>query len=143
MYQWSCTYVVIYHCRQHHIFCIYFELGIWKNQRHNAWTRITAVHGRIVFGNVLRYSLLCISIVFVIFFGLFSGTYFYKHCLKQTFITNNRSDYQISNQQEGCNSHYHGRHLERDNTIDPYYLEPVSSAHYEEVVNYVNPDDII
>lgn len=99
--------------------------------------------GESFFGNVLRYSLLCIAIVFVIFFGLFSGTYFYKHCLKQTFITNNRSDYQISNQQEGCNSHYHGRHLERDNTIDPYYLEPVSSAHYEEVVNYVNPDDII
>lgn len=80
--------------------------------------------------------------VFVGFFGLFSGTYFYKHCLKKTTsLTNYKSDYQISSQRERYNSLNQDINVDEEHTMDPDYLVPVSNAHYEDVINHVNRDD--
>lgn len=84
------------------------------------------------FPDVVVYTAVTFVIVFVVFFGLFSGTYFYKHCLKQTSVSDEK---QIDNQQERYNILLQSSHTERENNRDPAYLEPISNG-YEEIENY-------
>lgn len=82
--------------------------------------------------NVLVYTAITFVIAFVVFFGLFSGTYFYKHCIKQTYIFDGKH---TDNQQEQYNILFQSSQIERENNRDPAYLEPVSNV-YEEIESY-------
>lgn len=82
--------------------------------------------------NVVVYTAITFVIAFVVFFGLFSGTYFYKHCIKQTSIFDGKH---TDNQQEQYNILFQSSHIERENNRDPAYLEPVSNV-YEEIESY-------
>lgn len=81
------------------------------------------------FPNVIVYTAITFVIAFVVFFDLFSGTYFYKHCIKQTSISDGK---QINNQQERYNILLQSSHIERENNTDTAYLEPISDV-YEEI----------
>lgn len=83
-------------------------------------------------------SLFYIAVAFVIFFGLFSGTYFYKHCIKQTPLPDSKTIDRPSDQQEQYNMLVHAS--PNDNS-EPAYLEPISNVHYEEIENYTVPFD--
>lgn len=83
-------------------------------------------------------SLFYIAVAFVIFFGLFSGTYFYKHCIKQTPLPDSKTIDRPSDQQEQYNMLVHAS-LNDNN--EPAYLEPISNVHYEEIENYTVPFD--
>lgn len=83
-------------------------------------------------------SLFYIAVAFVIFFGLFSGTYFYKHCIKQTPLPDSKTIDRPSDQQEQYNMLVHA--IPNDNS-EPAYLEPISNVHYEEIENYAVPFD--
>lgn len=82
----------------------------------------------------LQISLFYIAIAFVIFCGLFSGTYFYKHCIKQTPLPDSKTIARPSDQQEQYNMLVHASPSERENNSEPAYLEPISNVHYEEIV---------
>lgn len=84
------------------------------------------------FPDVVVYTAITFVIAFVVFFGLFSGTYFYKHCIKQISMSNGK---QIDNQQERYNILLHSSHIERENNRNPAYLEPISNV-YEEIESY-------
>lgn len=47
--------------------------------------------GDVSFSTSSQKSLLYIAFTFVIFFGLFSGTYFYKHCIKKTPLPDSKT----------------------------------------------------
>lgn len=83
-------------------------------------------------------SLFYIAVAFVILFGLFSGTYFYKHCIKQTPLPDSKTIDRPSDQQEQYNMLVHA--IPNDNS-EPAYLEPISNVHYEEIENYAVPFD--
>lgn len=82
----------------------------------------------------LQKSLFYIAVAFVIFFGLFSGTYFYKHCIKQTPLPDRKTIDRPSDQQEQYNMLVHASPSERENNSEPEYLESISDVHYEEIV---------
>lgn len=82
----------------------------------------------------LQKSLFYIAVAFVIFFGLFSSTYFYKHCIKQTPLPDSKTIDRPSDQQEQYNMLVHASPSERENDSEPAYLEPISDVHYEEIV---------
>lgn len=82
----------------------------------------------------LQKSLFYIAVAFVIFFGLFSGTYFYKHCIKQTSLPDSKTIDRPSDQQEQYNMLVHASPSERENNSEPDYLESISDVHYEEIV---------
>lgn len=82
----------------------------------------------------LQKSLFYIAVAFVIFFGLFSGTYFYKHCIKQAPLPDSKTIARPSDQQEPYNMLVHASPSERENNSEPAYLEPISNVHYEEIV---------
>lgn len=82
----------------------------------------------------LQKSLFYIAVAFVIFYGLFSGTYFYKHCIKKTPLPDSKTIARPSNQQEQYNMLVHASPSERENNSEPAYLEPISIVHYEEIV---------
>lgn len=84
------------------------------------------------FPNVVVYTTITFVIAFVVFFGLFSGTYFYKHCIKQTSVSGGK---QIDTQQEQYNIPLHSSHIEIENNRNPVYLEPISNV-YEEIESY-------
>lgn len=82
----------------------------------------------------LQISLFYIAIAFVIFCGLFSGTYFYKHCIKQTPLPDSKTIARPADQQEQYNMLVHASPSDRENNSEPAYLEPISNVHYEEIV---------
>lgn len=83
-------------------------------------------------------SLFYIAVAFVIFFGLFSGTYFYKHCIKQTPLPDSKTIDRPSDQQEQYNMLVHASPIDNNESA---YLEPISNVHYEEIENYAVPFD--
>lgn len=86
------------------------------------------------FSSSSQRSLFYIAVAFVIFFGLFSGTYFYKHCIKQTPLPDSKTIDRPSDQQEQYNMLVHASPSERENNSEPAYLEPISDVHYDEIV---------
>lgn len=86
-------------------------------------------------------SMFYIAVAFVILFGLFSGTYFYKHCIKKTSLPDSKTIDRPFDQQEQYNMLADASPNERENNSEPAYLEPVSNEHYEEIENYAEPFD--
>lgn len=86
--------------------------------------------------NFVVYTAITFVIAFVVFFGLFSGTYFYRHCIKQTSITDGKELDKLSNQQGQYNVLLQSSHIEREINSDPAYLEPISNEYYEEIESY-------
>lgn len=84
------------------------------------------------FPNVVVYTTITFVIAFVVFIGLFLGTNFYKHCIKQTSVSGGK---QIDTQQEQYNILLHSSHIEIENNRNPVYLEPISNV-YEEIESY-------
>lgn len=82
----------------------------------------------------LQKSLFYIAVAFVIFFGLFSGTYFYEHCIKQTPLPDSKTIDRPSDQQEQYHMLVHVSPSERENNSEPAYLDQISNVHYEEIV---------
>lgn len=83
--------------------------------------------------NYLVYTALFCVIAFVVFFGIFSGTYFYKHCIKQTFVSDEEQIGKMPNQKERYNILLQRSNLEEENNSNSMYLVPVSNAYYEEI----------
>lgn len=86
--------------------------------------------------NFVVYTSITFVIAFVVFFGLFSGTYFYRHCIKQTSISDGKELDKLSNQQEQYNVLLQSSHIERENNSDSAYIEPISNDCYEEIEIY-------
>lgn len=86
--------------------------------------------------NFVVYTSITFVIAFVVFFGLFSGTYFYRHCIKQTSIPDGKELDKLSNQQEQYNVLLQSSHIERENNSDSAYIEPISNDCYEEIEIY-------
>lgn len=86
--------------------------------------------------NFVVYTSITFVIAFVVFFGLFSGTYFYRHCIKQTSISDGKELDKLSNQQEQYNVLLQSSHIERENNSDSAYIEPISNDCYEEIKIY-------
>lgn len=76
-------------------------------------------------------SIFYIVVAFVAFFGLFSSTYFYKHCVKKTSVSNGKAEDPLSDRQELYNMLH--QHIVNNN--EPAYLEQIPSVHYEEIDN--------
>lgn len=83
------------------------------------------------FFQAIESSFFYIVVAFVAFFGLFSLTYFYKHCIKKTSVSNGKTEDPLSDRQELYNMLH--QHIQNNN--EPAYLEPISSVHYEEIDN--------
>lgn len=92
--------------------------------------------------NAIIYSVVIFVIAFVIFVGLFSGTYFYKHCIKQPSISDGKQlDTICNHQQEMYNILQQSSNVERQNNGNSVYLEPISSVLYEEIELYTETDN--
>lgn len=87
--------------------------------------------------STLLYILIVLVGIFVIICGIFVGTYFYNHCIIQTYLTQSKTTDQLSNQREEYNSLEMNVHEESIHSRDQTYLEPVSDAkpHYEEIIS--------
>lgn len=97
-----------------------------------------AVHN---LSSTLVFILITFVGIFTIICGIFVGTYFYKHCIKQSYSTQSKNVDQIFHQREEYNSlelnvHVH-EHEEIIHSRDQTYLEPVFGAepHYEEIIS--------
>lgn len=93
------------------------------------------------FLQALQSSMFYIAVAFVAFFGLFSSTYFYKHCIKKAFVNSDKAEAPLSERQELYNMLHQHIHPGREINNEPVYLEPVSSVYYEEIDNYEEADD--
>lgn len=91
--------------------------------------------------NAIIYSVVIFVIAFVVFVGLFSGTYFYKHCINQHSISDGKHLDAICNQQERYNNLLQSSNIERQNDGNSVYLEPISSVLYEEIERYAETDN--
>ena len=89
----------------------------------------------------MPYFILYLIIIFVgLFFvlcSLFVGTYFYKHCIKQVVISEQKGNFDPSNVREGYSGIDLVIHQQSNNRRDLVYLEPVDSykADYEEITD--------
>lgn len=85
----------------------------------------------------ILYIIIVLVCVFIILFALFVGIYFYKHCMKQSYITDDKGEnrlnlnegYKCLNQLETIQT--------RDTLRDSTYLEPTfdERLHYNEIEN--------
>lgn len=91
----------------------------------------TKLSKEVSFLQAMQSSIFYIVVTFVAFFGLFASTYFYKHCIKKTPVSNGKAEDPLFDRQEWYNMLHH--HIQNNN--EPVYLEPVSSVHYEEIDN--------
>lgn len=90
--------------------------------------------------NIVIYSLFALIGVLIILCGLCVCTYFYKHCIKQSFTNSSKGNKYILEQREGYNDLEMDKHEQNDNSNDQAYLEPVSDVRpqYEEIIDYEN-----
>lgn len=91
--------------------------------------------------NAIIYSVVIFVIAFVVFFDLFSGTYFYKHCINQHSTSDGKHLDAICNQQERYNNLLQSSNIVRQNNGNSVYLEPISSVLYEEIERYAETDN--
>ena len=88
----------------------------------------------------LSHTILYIVIAFIgiiiILCGLFVGTYFFKHCVRQVVLTERIGKSDIPITKAGYSSLSVNIHPQCEQPRDPTYLEPVSShdTHYNEIV---------
>lgn len=88
----------------------------------------------------ILYVIIVLVCVFIILFALFVVIYFYKHCMKQSYITDDKGETLI-NLNEGYNQ------LETIQTLgnlrDSTYLEPAfdERLHYNEIENQEEMDE--
>lgn len=89
---------------------------------------------------VFPRSVLYIIIASVVLFGVCVGTYFYKHCIKQTAQSDDmRVDYHSNELIEGYTYINHSSYQQVENSSDPTYLEADYSPEYE----MIKHDDVI
>lgn len=92
--------------------------------------------------NIVIYSLFALIGVLIILCGLCVCTYFYKHCIKQSFTNSSKGNKYIVEQLEGYNDLEMDKHEQNDNSSDQAYLEPVSDVRpqYEEIIDVEKTD---
>lgn len=97
--------------------------------------------------STLIYILIGLVGIFTIICGIFVGTYFYKHCIRQSYSTQSKNVDQISNQREEYNSLELNVHVHEESihSRDQTYLEPVFDAkpHYEEIISPIETTEQI
>lgn len=87
--------------------------------------------------NAIVYIIVVLVCGFMILFGLFVGVYFYKHCIKNTIIIDEKGEHSF-NSIEGYKSLNQPESNQAiENWHDSTYLEPVFDArlHYNEIEN--------
>lgn len=72
----------------------------------------------------------------VVLFVVCVGTYFNKHCIKQTAHSDDmRVDYHSNELREGYTNLNHSSYQQVENNSDPTYMEPDYSPEYEIMKN--------
>lgn len=87
--------------------------------------------------NAIVYIIVALVSAFMILFGLFVGVYFYKHCIKNTIIIDEKREHSF-NSIEGYKSLNQPESNQAiENWHESTYLEPVFEArlHYNEIEN--------
>lgn len=87
--------------------------------------------------NAIAYIIVALVCAFMILFGLFVGVYFYKHCIKNTIIIDEKREHSF-NQIEGYKSLNQPESNQAiENHHDSTYIEPIfeASLHYNEIEN--------
>lgn len=92
--------------------------------------------------NIVIYSLFAFIGVLIMLCGLCVCTYFYKHCIKQSFSNNSKGNKYILEQREGYNDLEMDKREQNDNSSDQAYLDPVSDVRpqYEEIIDFEKTD---
>lgn len=92
--------------------------------------------------NIVIYSLFALIGVIIILCGLCVCTYFYKHCIRQSFTNSSKGNKYIVEQLEGYNDLEMDKHEQNDNSSNQAYLEPVSDVRpqYEEIIDFEKTD---
>lgn len=88
--------------------------------------------------NAVLYIIITLVCLFVVFWGLFVGVYFYRHCVKNANIAKHTEECQ-PNLNEGYKSLDRFESNQTVETVqDPTYLEPIFDArsHYVEIENH-------
>lgn len=83
----------------------------------------------------ILYMIIALVCIFVILFGLFVSIYFYKHCIQQTNITDDKDESNF-NLNDGYKSLHRLETSQSDSSLqDSSYLEPFFDArlHYDEI----------
>lgn len=84
--------------------------------------------------HALPQSVIYIIVSFVVIFGLFVGTYIYKHCIQKRGNSTTNDITQLSYQEE-YNHLYQDTPHQRMDCADLVYLDPVCSPNAEETNN--------
>ena len=86
----------------------------------------------------LFYLIIISVVIFLLMCCVFVGTYFYKHCLRKTVITNRKHNPDLPNTTEGYNNLDADTQRQRNYPIDLDYLEPVNSfkSDYDEISDH-------
>ena len=84
------------------------------------------------------YLIIISVVIFLLMCCVFVGTYFYKHCLRKTVITNRKHNPDLPNTTEGYNNLDADTQRQRNYPIDLDYLEPVNSfkSDYDEISDH-------
>lgn len=92
--------------------------------------------------NIVIYSLFALIGVLIMLCGLCVCTYFYKHCIKQSFSNSSKGNKYILEQREGYNDLEMDKIEQIDNSSDQAYLDPVSDVRpqYEEIIDFEKTD---
>ena len=87
--------------------------------------------------NFILYVIIIFLGMFFVLCSLCVGTYFYKHCIKQVVISEQKENFDPSNVREGYSGLGEAILQESNNRRDLVYLEPVDSynADYEEIAD--------
>lgn len=92
--------------------------------------------------NDILYIIVALVCAFMILFGLFVGVYFYKHCIKNTIIIDEKREHSFNSIGEYKSLNQPERNQAIENRHDSTYIEPIfeASPHYNEIEN---KDEII
>lgn len=84
----------------------------------------------------ILFTVLAFAGIIVILCGLFVGTYFYKHCIRQVVFTERIGKSDIPSAKAGYSSLSANIQPQCDQPRDPTYLEPMSShdTHYNVII---------
>lgn len=87
------------------------------------------------FSQTILYIVIAFIGIIIILCGLFVGTYFHKHCIRQVVFTERIGKSDIPSAKAGYSSLSVDIHPQCDQPRDPTYLEPVSNhdTHYNEI----------
>lgn len=87
------------------------------------------------FSQTILYIIIAFAGIIVILCGLFVGTYFHKHCIRQAVLTERIGKSDIPSAKAGYSGLSVNIHPQCEQPRDPTYLEPVSShdTHYNEI----------